>query len=59
MKVIPLASLLLGTLAPAWASADDARPNISFILADDQGMGEVSSYGSDREALELSSCQPQ
>ncbi len=44
-RLLALSVLLACACFPA--AAQDKRPNIVFILADDYGVGEVSSYGAD------------
>src|SRR5579862_1213744 len=37
--------LLASTLAPAAVGASDRRPNVVFVLSDDQGYGDLSLHG--------------
>ncbi len=51
MKFIPiflLTTLVLAATAVQTRAADQSKPNIVFILADDQGMDGVACYGADR-----------
>lgn len=45
MKLLPLLPALLLPLAPAFAELTGSRPNIIFILTDDQGYGDLSAHG--------------
>lgn len=47
-SVSRLAALALFLLAPALSAAEPARPNILFILTDDQGWPTLGSYGGTR-----------
>jgi arylsulfatase A-like enzyme len=54
MKKLILVLLLLGVLAPARLSAaQDARPNIIIIMADDMGYSDISPYGGEIDTPNL------
>ncbi len=44
----PYVILMLLALSAATAFADDGKPNIVFILADDLGIGDIECYGGER-----------
>ena len=47
MKSAFLAALLLGTLSPTCSIAEDERPNIVFLMSDDQCTYSMGCYGND------------
>src|ERR1043165_3280697 len=45
MPLRSLLALLVALTAPALFAAESAKPNIVFVLTDDQGFGDISAHG--------------